>query len=154
MDEVTRISGIRNVIGKRYALIRVLGQGGMAQVWLAEEVDAHQPNRVFAIKQPKDNDSNKISRFYREARAHWLLRESPHIVSMHGFEHPENGMPYLVLELMRGTSLKELLNDFYPFRDQQDRLVSGLPRPLALKLALHAVKAVEICTSRGLPIET
>lgn len=130
-------------VGKRYTLEKLLGQGGMAEVWLGRELDGGPRERLVAIKTPRKQDEGTLSRFYREARAHFLLRDQPCIVHMHGFEHPEGQAPYLVLELMMGGNLKELLKAFAQDRLESDRLPSGLTRDLALQLAWYASQAIK-----------
>lgn len=141
MDEGFKGNSHR-LVGRRYQLLREIGKGGMARVWLARQLDSERSDQLVAIKEPVDVEPGKISRFYREARAHWLLRDSPHIVRMHGFEHPEPNPPYLVLEYMQGGSLKELLGDFRKLTVEAGRVRSGMPRPLALKLAHQAARAL------------
>ncbi len=91
----------------RYEIIRELGRGGMATVFLA-----HDPNfgRQVAIKVlPRDpmNMPNYRSRFQREAETLARL-EHPGIVPVYDFGEHE-GQPYLVMRYMPGGSLADRL---------------------------------------------
>lgn len=158
MDEGTRSIAKNKVVGKRYVLVEHLNEGGMADVWRAREADSGGPTQFYAIKLPKRLDSKTpeaksslVSRFYREARAHYLLRNSPYIVRLYGFEHPspDHEAPYLVLELMRGDNLDKLLIESSKQRRIEGRLSSGISRTLALKMAYHAICAVKDMHAAG-----
>jgi serine/threonine-protein kinase len=87
----------------RYEILREIGHGGMAIVYLA-----HDPNfqREVAIKVlPREalHDSTLYQRFQREARTIASL-EHPAIVPVHDFGE-ENGQPFLVMRYLSGGSL-------------------------------------------------
>lgn len=135
---------VRKVFGRRYVLWEQLGGGGMAEVWKGWDHDAGRPDRMVAIKMPKQaDDPDIVSRFYREARAHVQLKGVPSIVRMHGFEHPEGQPPYMVLELLSKDTLKTLLSACSQDRMSGNRLSSGLYRNLALYLAHSMVDPVK-----------
>src|SRR5262245_42118523 len=88
-----------------YPIQAVLGRGGMGVVYRAWDV---RLNRAVAVKVVALELPTARARFEREVRA--LARLSyPNIVPVHGVgEH--GGAPYVVMELIEGSSLEELLS--------------------------------------------
>ena len=92
-------------IGK-YEVIRELGSGGMAQVYVAHD----NVGREVAIKLMKENmdmDDELRRRFRREAEATAVLSHK-NIVTLYEFDEVD-GMPYIVMEKLGGRDLAELL---------------------------------------------
>jgi serine/threonine-protein kinase len=94
------------LISGRYQLSTVLGRGGMATVWRG--VDERLGRRV-AVKllDRATADSAMLQRFDREARTAGGLTH-PNIVGVYDVG-TDNGVPYLVMELIDGTSVAALL---------------------------------------------
>jgi eukaryotic-like serine/threonine-protein kinase len=92
-----------------FQLLKPLGQGGMGVVFLAEDT---QLGRKAAVKVMRPEvsayDPRSFERFLREARAAAAIRH-PNVVTVYqvGEEH---GIPYLAMELLRGTSLAGYLD--------------------------------------------
>jgi len=100
-----------DVIRNKYKIIKQLGQGGMAQVWLAEEIK--MGNRQVAIKAPLPGISeqeNQIlrARFQREIKvsAELVKAETPNVVKALTVEPYEDG-DLLVMEYMSGGDLAQ-----------------------------------------------
>ena len=90
-----------------YRIIEPLGEGGMGTVYLAE--DTHLGRRV-AIKFLSSLDPHYRARFLREARAVSALSH-PNIAAVYDYGETASGQPYIVLELVKGLTLSELLED-------------------------------------------
>ena len=92
-----------------YELIRLLGQGGMGSVFLARD---NRLGRRVAIKFLHANSAHQTRRFILEAR---LTARCSHenIVVIHEADEFQ-GAPYMVLEYLRGASLKRFLADRQP----------------------------------------
>jgi serine/threonine-protein kinase len=93
----------------RYRLVRVLGRGGMGEVWQAYDTTM---NRVVALKVLPANladDDTYQRRFRREAQMAAGLDE-PHIVPIHDFGEID-GRLYVTMRLIEGKTVHELLQD-------------------------------------------
>ena len=102
-----------NIIGKtianRYEIISQTGVGGMATVYTARD---NVLNRKVAIKVLKDEfttDEEFVKRFNSEAQAAASLSH-PNIVSIYDVGN-EDGIYYIVMELVRGKTLKQIITE-------------------------------------------
>src|SRR5262245_18982947 len=99
---------VGQVIGGKYELVRLLGQGAMGQVWLATHNSLGGEFAIKLVESTDDAESETAAgRFQLEAQiAAKLSRRTRHIVSVsdHG---EENGLAYLVMELLEGESLEQ-----------------------------------------------
>ncbi len=95
------------MIGGRYRLERLLGEGGMGTVWVAEDTAA---GGLCALKLMKDaaGDPEARKRFLREGLAVSTVRH-PNVVRILEVLEPEGEPPAIVMELLEGESLRELL---------------------------------------------
>ncbi len=111
---------MKDVIGGRYQVLRRLGSGGMASVYLA-----HDPllGREVAIKVPRldgdgeTDDEDTLRRFDAELRAIGRLNH-PNVVTIYDGGQ-EDGMPYLVMEPVEGDSLAQLIRREAPLQPEQ-----------------------------------
>jgi eukaryotic-like serine/threonine-protein kinase len=100
--------GEGSTIDGRYRLLRRIGSGGMADVWLAE--DPHLQRRVALkiLHRRFAQDREFVERFRREAEAAAGLSH-PNIVSV--FDRGDvDGTYYIAMQLLEGRSLKELID--------------------------------------------
>jgi serine/threonine-protein kinase len=96
-----------SVLDGRYRLERLLGTGGMGDVWLAEDT---RLGRWVAVKWLREDSPGGLGReLEREARVIARLQH-PNIVGVHDVGHAA-GRPYLVMEYVHGISLRELVDD-------------------------------------------
>ena len=92
-------------IGK-YAITKVLGQGGFGKVYLAFDPDVGQP---VAIKMMLTGGDPDLRRFQLEIRTTASLRHK-NIVTIHA-SGEEAGNPYLVMEFLEGRTLKQIIQE-------------------------------------------
>ena len=105
-------SGMFNLVGctlGKYRLIEKIGQGGMAQVYKAFQPGLDRYVAIKVLHPHLTGDEDFAARFRREARAVAAL-EHPHIVRVYDFD-ADQGLAFLVMEYLKGKSLKSVLHD-------------------------------------------
>jgi serine/threonine protein kinase/ketosteroid isomerase-like protein len=98
------------VLDGKYEILARLGEGGMGSVYRARRVHIGDEVAVKVLHSKFVNDETLVERFRREARAAAQLQH-PNVVTIHDYGEargPE-GFAYIVMELVRGLSLRELL---------------------------------------------
>jgi len=90
-----------------YEIGQLIGRGGMGAVLEAE--DASLQRKVAMKVLPQGDSSGDVLRFINEARITGRL-EHPHIVPVHTLGADEHGLPFYTMKLVRGSTLKEVLN--------------------------------------------
>lgn len=100
------------LLGERYRIIDTLGEGGMANVYLAEDIILQRKVAVKILRLDLQNEPQTQARFQREALATSELSH-PNIVSVLdvGTDH---GLPYMVMEYVDGPDLKEYIRKNSP----------------------------------------
>jgi eukaryotic-like serine/threonine-protein kinase len=98
---------INTLFDGRYRIIRKLGSGGMANVYLAEDEDLGRRVAIKILNDRYANDDLFIERFRREAKSAAALSH-PNIVSVYDRGEAE-GTYYIAMEVIEGRSLKELI---------------------------------------------
>lgn len=99
------------LIGGRYALRRLLGEGGMGQVFAGEHVLMKKPVAIKVLRGEFTENSEMVARFQREAQAAAALK-SPHVCQATDFGQTDAGAFYLVMEYLEGQTLQEVLTVF------------------------------------------
>jgi beta-lactam-binding protein with PASTA domain/predicted Ser/Thr protein kinase len=95
------------VFNGRYELHRRLGKGGMAEVFLARDLQLDRPVAVKVLFPEFANDPNFVARFRREAQAAANLNH-PNIVGVFDWGQ-EHGTYFIVMEYVEGRSLADLI---------------------------------------------
>jgi uncharacterized protein YjdB len=96
-------------VAPRYNVVRFLGQGGMAAVYLAEEPRLARSVAIKVLSPGLTTDPAMVGRFAQEARTTAQLRH-PNIVAVHDFGEGE-GLHFFVLEYVAGRTLAQLMKD-------------------------------------------
>ena len=96
------------VLADRYELKELIGQGGMADVYLAYDDILKREVAVKILRSSLTGDPIYITRFHREARAAAALCHR-NIVEIYDVGE-EDDLYYIVMEYVRGQTLKELIN--------------------------------------------
>ena len=119
-----------------YRILDKIGEGGMGVVYRAEDTRLGRQVAVKFLSAKLAEDPTAIERFQREARSASALNH-PHICTLFDVGQ-HNGVPFLVMELLDGVTLRQRIN----------------ARPLAidqlLEFAVQAVDALDAAHSHGI----
>ncbi len=97
----------------QYRLGRLLGAGGMGEVYLAEHLLLKRPCAVKLIRPGEATDPRALERFEREVRLTATLSH-PNIVDVYDYGRAEDGTYYYVMEYLPGLSLEDLVQHHGP----------------------------------------
>jgi serine/threonine-protein kinase len=128
---------VGRVLGDRYRLIRPLGTGASAHVYVAEDVSLRRRVAVKLLHPGLAKDESFLRRFQAEARVVAALRH-PNIVRVYDWGEDE-GAPYLIMELLEGGSLLSMLDRGHLLTPAQ-----------AVAIGIDAAKALDYAHRRGL----
>ena len=124
---------IGKIFAGRYRIVKQIGRGGMADVYLAK--DLILDGAEVAVKVLRTNyqtDPIAVARFQREARAMADL-DHPHIVRITDIGE-EDGQQYLAMEYVAGLDLKRYIKEHYPLSNEEAVRIMGQIL-LAMRLA-------------------
>lgn len=100
---------IARVLDSKYELLARLGTGGAGTVYRARRLHIGDEVAVKVLNQDYVLEVNAVERFRREARSAAMIHH-PNVVTIHDFSESKSDTPtYIVMELVAGTSLRELL---------------------------------------------
>lgn len=94
-------------INDRYEIIKSIGEGGMANVYLGYDEILDRNVAIKVLRGDLSNDEKFVRRFQREALSASSLSH-PNIVQMYDVGE-DNGLYYIVMEYVEGKTLKQLL---------------------------------------------
>jgi serine/threonine-protein kinase len=129
----------------RYIILRLLGKGGMCEVWLARDrfADDDDPKRFVAIKvlQSKlEIDEKSRKRLKAEALAFMDIEDDPNLPRVyHADIDPERNLFYYVMEYLRGKTLEERI-----------RRTGPLPLAEAMRIVASVTEAVQVIHNMGI----
>ena len=129
---------IGRTIDDRFHLQRLLGEGGMGAVFLAEHIRLQMPVAFKIIRPEVAGDASMAARFAREAMATAKI-SSQHIASAIDFGELPGGGSYLVTQLARGRPLRSVLH-----------AEGALPWPRAVELAAQVADALVTAHALGI----
>ncbi|MBO2464560.1 WD40 repeat domain-containing serine/threonine protein kinase [Actinomadura violacea] len=117
---MTRDAG--HVVMGRYRLVELLGEGGMGAVWRAHDERMRRDVALKRLKLPMSLEpglrDQLVARMEREARSVGMLKH-PGIITVHDQFHDEDGLPWMVMELVRGRSLADAIADGGPLDEAE-----------------------------------
>jgi tetratricopeptide (TPR) repeat protein/predicted Ser/Thr protein kinase len=121
----------------RYKLIRVLGEGGMGVVYLAEQREPVKREVALKVIKPGMDSKRVIARFEAEQQA-LALMEHPHVARVYDAGLAPSGRPYFVMEHVRGI----------PITEHCDKCKLTIEE--RLRLFLHVCEAVQHAHQKGI----
>lgn len=134
---------VETVANGRYTVERVLGRGGMAIVYLAQDKELGRPVAIKVLADNLSGDADFRDRFVREAQLAARLSH-PSVVSVYDAGE-EGGRPYIVTEYVPGVTLADELHrvgrlEAGPAVDLMLQVCGGLAHAHALGLVHRDVK--------------
>ncbi len=128
-----------DLIGDRYRLESTIASGGMADVWLATDMQLRREVAVKLLRSNVADDPTVAERFRREARALAQLTH-PNIVPVYDCIEEPDGQVALVMRLIRGNSLREKLDDAG---------TPGRPGQLGAYLTVHIGRSIAAALAKA-----
>ena len=124
------------ILGTRYQLGEMIGTGGMADVYIAQDQRLSREVAVKILRSDLAKDPTFVSRFRKEAKAAAGLNH-PGIVAV--YDSGEDPAPYIVMELVSGHTLRELIHGG-----------ERLPLDRALEIGAGILEALDYSHQRGI----
>ncbi len=124
------------LLGDRYLLGAMIGTGGMADVFIAQDQRLSREVAIKILRSDLAKDQTFVSRFRKEARAAAGLSH-PGIVAV--YDSGEDPSPYIVMELVSGHTLRDLIHNG-----------ERLPLERALQIGAGILEALEYSHERGI----
>jgi serine/threonine protein kinase/glyoxylase-like metal-dependent hydrolase (beta-lactamase superfamily II) len=125
------------VVQDRYRVGALLGTGGMSHVYEAEHLATGRSVALKVLQPRLVSDPAMVDRFRHEARLLALVTH-PNVVTIEDFGTMPDGSLFMVMELLRGRSLSEVLED------------GRMAPSLALDIAVQICDAVQALHDRGI----
>ena len=97
----------------QYKVTAALGEGGMGQVWRAEDEKLGREVALKMLPQEFAEDPERMARFEREAKASANLKHL-NILDIIDFGRDDDGSHYIVMEYVQGRSLSEIIKSDGP----------------------------------------
>jgi len=128
----------RLVRGK-YRILAKVGQGGMASVYKAVHVRFKETRALKVISRELASDANFVRRFEQEALITRKLQH-PNAVRVEDIDEAEDGRPFIVMEFVEGSSLKDVIEQEAPMA--VERVVSIVKQAASALEAAHTLGLV------------
>ena len=103
---------LQRIIEGKYRIERLLGKGGMGQVFLAHDLTLEREVAIKVLPPDVAQDDQVVRRFQQEAKTAAKL-DHPNIIPIYRVES-EGGLNYFVMKYISGTSLEDLLEQKEP----------------------------------------
>ncbi|HET7584137.1 MAG TPA: serine/threonine-protein kinase [Gemmatimonadaceae bacterium] len=129
---------VGDVLAERYRVVRVLGEGGMGRVYLAEHVKMGRQCAIKVMNPTLANDDAALGRFNREA-ANASRISHPHVAAIYDFGETPDGLVYLAMEYVDGEPLTALLERH-----------GALPLARAVEIARQVASALDAAHELGI----
>lgn len=135
------------IIAERYELLELIGQGGMADVYLAQDIILNRTIAIKILRTSLAKDPIYVTRFQREASAAAALSHR-NIVEIYDVGEDDDKY-YIVMEYVPGTTLKELILKrgavhYIEAIDIMKQIVSGIAKAHQLGIVHRDLKPQNI----------
>src|SRR5688572_22920903 len=96
-------------IVSHYRVVRLLGRGGMGEVYLAEDTRLRRMVALKVLTPELAGEPRRVQRFLREAHAASVLNH-PNIAVIHEIAEAEDSTPFIAMEYIEGRTLAEMIS--------------------------------------------
>jgi len=110
-----RASAAGPQLPSRYAIVNMIGVGGMASIWAADDEVLRRRVAIKVLAEQFAEQPRFVSRFEREARTAALLSGHPHVITIYDVGE-QAGRPFIVMEHLAGGTLAERMAGSRPSR--------------------------------------
>lgn len=127
-----------DIIARKYRLVRLLGEGGTATVWVADNLALETQVAIKILRPALSSNPRIVARVRREAKATAAIN---HKNVVHVFDYGVTGFgaPFIVMELLRGDTLAQRLKTI------------GAMRVIdAVRVIARACKGITVAHSKGI----
>jgi serine/threonine-protein kinase len=131
------VTEIGTILGGRYRLVELLGQGGMARIYRAHDSQLDRFVAVKLLRPEYGRDPDFGSRFRHEAQAAASLNH-PNVVSVYDYGQADAG-PFIVMELVDGEDLATII-----------KRSGALPPRQAARIMADTARALHAAHGRGI----
>jgi len=131
------MADVGRVLGGRYALVELIGQGGMATIYRGRDTKLGRDVAIKVLRGEYGTDASFLARFQREAQAAAQLNH-PNVVAVFDYGQDPVG-PYIVMELVTGGDLAGALRERGP-----------LPPTVAASIGQQVADAIDAAHQRGI----
>jgi serine/threonine-protein kinase len=131
------MADVGRVLGGRYALVELIGQGGMATIYRGRDTKLGRDVAIKILRGEYGTDASFLARFQREAQAAAQLNH-PNVVAVFDYGQDPVG-PYIVMELVTGGDLAGALRERGP-----------LPPTVAASIGQQVADAIDAAHQRGI----
>lgn len=144
---------MREELAPELRVVRVLGRGSVASVYLAREAALDRPVAVKVLAPEPALDETVRQRFEREARSAARISH-PNVTAVHRVGRLSDGLPYLVMEYVEGRNLAEVLQAKGPLSEDEARatlsqLAAALAAAHAREIIHRDVKPANVLREKG-----
>jgi len=136
--EQRSIEALQDALGADFEIVRHLGKGSMATVYLAKEKALERLVAVKVLLPGKASDETARRRFEREAKSAASLSH-PHVVQVFRFGRLSDETPYLVMRFVKGRTMEERL-----------KAEGRLPSELARQVLHNVTSALAAAHAQGI----
>lgn len=119
-----------------YTVEKLIGEGGMGEVYKGYETTTHRPVALKIISQSQSRDKIMVQRFLNEGKALTLLN-CPNIVTVYAVGEFD-GLNYIAMEYIEGRSLADICANY------------ALPGPEAVPLVIQMLKGLEALSAKSI----
>ncbi len=138
---------VGTTILNRYAVDKVLGDGGMGVVYRAVDTETRRPYAVKVLRAEYGEEEDLVVRFEQEARAAAAV-QNPHIVEIYDWGSLPDGSRFFVMEYLEGRSLGDLLARMPKAPGSERR--QPLPEDFALHISMQIADGLKAAHAIGI----